>query len=1144
MEPFSAAFFSTLSGKLAGNVAASLTGPLKRQIAGTPAQQAVERCLRVALVALVAQATAAEPEQENLLHDIFDEFFHYPAVWVQIGRLLKDKPLDRDELREYFAEAGYDAATLPNLNFDAGLDAFEAAFVEVADGQPALQGIIQIGQLRRQTGIQGELLTEMQRLVAFLQQASTPLAVDGGSLRAPGGQTVYHIWGQGSIINIESTVSNSRQSTGVEPQADVPLDDTLRPYLETVARRSGRLPLGPLNPGGHDTAQLALLKVFINLDAGEKLIHENGLLRRYTSAVAHAHENQRLIVLGDPGSGKSTLFRYLSFCHASHRLGPDKGWLARLSWSEERITAPSSSNPGDVIDRYLELQRRRERDPDFERPVGSREQVDTESISLQWSKSAQVPLLIELRNFAQTDFDPLSAVALWDYACEQLKRDDLSEAIPALKKAAQRGEALFLFDGVDEVPPGKRADIWRAIAALAGGPYGGCRWIAACRVLSFAPGEAPEGVPVQTLSPLTEEQIDAFVTSWYGALEEAGEYFPPKSAESLMAAARRPRLRNVARNPMLLTIMALVQTWYGTLPNERAKLYQQCVETLLLRWQRHKEENERDLPDMLAELGTDRQRLERLLWEIAWQAHSQGFKQEEDGAAEDEEAAADIPESEVMAIACRALGSWTRAETFVEYTERRAHLLLGRGGISGRLFTFPHRTFQEYLAACHLAADRRPGLRAAELALQGDYWREVLNLAAGTLVFNQNNWEKALDAIAQLLPANVPGEEDTAGWRRVWLAGEMADVVGREAAEKDEIGRVLLPRLRDQLAALVRTGRLNSVQRAAAGVALGRLGDPRQDVTCDVPVIVLIPRGEFIMGSERRKGQPGYDELSQWDDESTKAGAPFRLNLPAYRIGKYPVTVAQYRRFVEAGGYDPQESAAFWPGDGLDWLRKSGQQAPYYWDDPTWNVDNHPVVGVTWYEAVAYCAWLSATTGRRFRLPDEAMWEKAARGTDGRRWPWGNEWDAPKLNSRDGGIGRTSAVGIFPTGRSPYEVFDCAGNVLEWCSGPGYSSGASYPFQPRPYTDKAYQEELTSSAGTRALRGGAWNNDDLFTRAAYRHFNNPHHRNYNVGFRVVEPLSNGDRKCGGRTRLLPRDERSTPRSPVSLRAGRAPARAC
>lgn len=113
----------------------------------------------------------------------------------------------------------------------------------------------------------------------------------------------------------------------------------------------------------------------------------------------------------------------------------------------------------------------------------------------QWTNPALIPIQIELRNFAQTDFNPQSPVAFWTYLCDQLERDDLAEAIPALKIAAQRGEVLFLFDGVDEVPPDKRADIWRAIAALADGAYGGCRWLAACRILSFVPKEAPAAAP-------------------------------------------------------------------------------------------------------------------------------------------------------------------------------------------------------------------------------------------------------------------------------------------------------------------------------------------------------------------------------------------------------------------------------------------------------------------------------------------------------------------------------------------------------------------------------------------------------------------------------------------------------------------------
>ena len=1113
MEPFSAAFLKTLGAEFARGT----IGRLRQQVAGTPAQKALEHCLQVGLIALVSQATAAEPEAEVELASLFDKFFHDPDVWTETARLVQDKPFDHERLLESFTEAGYDPETLPGLDFDRALDAFAAAYVNAVEWQPELQGVVQTARSRQLLSGQRELLAQMEQLVTAVRE-QTDVIVRAGALRVSGAPEPIYRWSiKGDIVAGDKVGGDKVAGSKFDMQGatvhivnqylnapGAPEDESLKPYLETVARRSGRLPLGPLNPGGHDTAQLALLKVFITLDAGEKIVHENGILRRYTSAVAHAHENNRLIILGDPGSGKSTLFRFLSFCFAGHRLNAESRLSANLSWNEARIPVPPGEDPAAYTAKLAERWRERE----MERLIGAtrrgRSEEEPESVAMQWSNAALVPIQIELRNFAQSDFDPQSPVTLWQYVCEQLERDDLGETIPALKKAAQRGEAIFLFDGVDEVPPNKRRDIWRAIASQAEGPYGGCRWIAACRVLSFVPAEAPAAVPVQTLSPLTEEQIDTFVIKWYEALAEAGESFPSRSADHLRAATRRPRLRTVARNPMLLTIMALVQTYYGTLPDERARLYQQCVETLLLRWQRHKEDSERKVPGLLVELGTNQQELERLLWEIAWQAHSQGFDPES-AASEDEESAADIPESQVMEIACRALGSWSRAEQFVEYTERRAHLLLGRGGVGGRLFTFPHRTFQEYLAACRLASDRRPGEQALELARQGDYWREVLNLAVGTLVFNQNNREKALDAVAYLLPASLPADEDVAGWRCVWLAGEMTDVVGREAAERDATGSAFLPRLRDYLAALVDKGQLTPIQRAAAGLALGRLGDPREDVDCDIPTTVRIEAGPFIMGSKKGKGQ---DE----DPLAYEGEAPrHEVTLPAYKIGKYPVTVAQYRRFVDAGGYDPKKHKDYWQGGGLKWLEESGRTAPAYWDDPTWAVENHPVIGVTWYEAVAYCAWLTAVgkemTPRRgpFRLPDEAMWEKAARWTDGRRWPWGNEWDATKLNA-ESTIGRTSAVGIFPAGKSPCDVYDCAGNVWEWCSGPGYNEDeAKYPLPSR-----SYEEDLKLAVGTRALRGGSWYSYDQLTRAAFRYSIIPVTWNNIVGFRVAELLSDPD----------------------------------
>jgi formylglycine-generating enzyme required for sulfatase activity len=263
-------------------------------------------------------------------------------------------------------------------------------------------------------------------------------------------------------------------------------------------------------------------------------------------------------------------------------------------------------------------------------------------------------------------------------------------------------------------------------------------------------------------------------------------------------------------------------------------------------------------------------------------------------------------------------------------------------------------------------------------------------------------------------------------------------------------------------------------------VALGRLGDPRDGVACAVPAVVEIPAGPFLMGSDKKVDKEAYS-----DEEPQH-----RLDLPGYAIGKYPVTVAQYRLFVAAGGYEEQD---YWTKAGWQYRQKEGWTEPRYWQDPRWTVPNHPVVGVSWYEAVAYCNWLKATTGRDFRLPDEAMWEKAAREADGRIYPWGNEWNPANLNAGETGIGQTSAVGMFPNGRSPMGVFDLSGNVWEWTS----SQFGSYP-----YDASDGREDMEGESG-RVLRGGSWAFYDNFARAASRDDDSPGSRNNLSGFRVV-----------------------------------------
>ncbi|MCB0128611.1 MAG: SUMF1/EgtB/PvdO family nonheme iron enzyme, partial [Caldilineaceae bacterium] len=165
------------------------------------------------------------------------------------------------------------------------------------------------------------------------------------------------------------------------------------------------------------------------------------------------------------------------------------------------------------------------------------------------------------------------------------------------------------------------------------------------------------------------------------------------------------------------------------------------------------------------------------------------------------------------------------------------------------------------------------------------------------------------------------------------------------------------------------------------------------------PETVLIPGGPFLMGSDE-------------DDENERL--QHTVDLPDFRIGVTPVTNSQYAEFLAQNPEQPEPRKVGW------FLRK-----------PPASKEEHPVVSVSWHDAMAYCAWLSTVTERRYRLPTEVEWEKAARSSDGRRYPWGNEWQAGAANI-DSNI--TTVVTAHPAGASPYGCFDMLGNVQEWTS--------------------------------------------------------------------------------------------------------------
>ncbi len=227
------------------------------------------------------------------------------------------------------------------------------------------------------------------------------------------------------------------------------------------------------------------------------------------------------------------------------------------------------------------------------------------------------------------------------------------------------------------------------------------------------------------------------------------------------------------------------------------------------------------------------------------------------------------------------------------------------------------------------------------------------------------------------------------------------------------------------------------------------------NVTLD---LVHVPAGAFLMGSTDADKSANPSEKPQ-----------HKVMLDEYLIGKYAVTNAQYAAFVKAKS--------------LSWSMPQGKE-------------KHPVVRVSWDDAVAFCAWASQTTGRKVTLPTEAQWEKSARGTDGRIYPWGNEAPNANLANFNNNEKGTTVVGKYsPTGDSPYGLSDTAGNVWEWVA--DWYDDIYYASSP------ASNPQGPTTGQYRVLRGGSWYNGSDFVRAANRDGSAPIDRADDLGFRVV-----------------------------------------
>ncbi|MCP4542439.1 MAG: SUMF1/EgtB/PvdO family nonheme iron enzyme [Chloroflexi bacterium] len=710
------------------------------------------------------------------------------------------------------------------------------------------------------------------------------------------------------------------------------------------------------------------------------------------------------------------------------------------------------------------------------------------ALRLAAESKAPLPVLVPLNAYA-------GALSRADISLQQYLpkyfaglAQGLAGLAPLFDSAIAQGQAVILLDGLDEVQRG-RSHLAAKVEAFARDVSGrGNRVVVTSRVVGYRESPlAPKEWALYTLLDFDRNAIERFAVRWCAAFEtgtlgdtpEARAAAEAERKSLLQAIDANPGVARLASNPLLLTILALIKRQGVSLPNRRVELYELYLKTLITAWSKARALDKRQVgPEM------DYLQILMVLGPLAlW-------------LREENPTAGLVSEQALLGwLTDYFMGEeWElprgpaaeRAREFLNSVRRYSNLVLERG--RGQ-YGFIHLTFEEMLAAYGVVQlgqlDLGESIAVIRQHLTDPAWRETILLAVGIWGLLHKQPRAAGQVVRAMLETACDGDD---ACKNVLLAGACMEDAGDLG-----LGRVVAREVTDALLDAARDRSLPPAVQRDAGFSLGRAGWAPDDLDA----FVDIPAGPFLYGD---------------DKQEIVIAQPFA-------IAKYPVTNLQYHRFIEAGGY---EQPQFWSDDGWAWRdgtydskaredyekrhlerrppEKRGE--PFYWRDVNWNNPLAPVVGVSWFEAQAYCEWLAQDLGHPVRLPTEQEWERAARHTDGREYPWGDTFDRNLLNcaefwgeqddldwskwleSSSREAASTTAVGQFSSGDSEAGVKDTSGNVWEWTNS-WYDAGEVY----------------------RAVRGGSFFDYRRLARCAYRFRGVPDGCNDDIGFRVVSPGS-------------------------------------
>ncbi len=623
---------------------------------------------------------------------------------------------------------------------------------------------------------------------------------------------------------------------------------------------------------------------------------------------------------------------------------------------------------------------------------------------------------------------------------------------------------LLLLDGLDEVANEDERSLVRGTVERLADTDEIEQIIVTSRTHAYE-GESRLGAfRVAAMQPMQPAQVSKLIARWCTAVYS--EWECDSAIGELQAAIDHLEQRRQQRNeprlidtPLMVTIVAIVHYDQHRLPEQRSELYEKCIDVFLREKTQRTDQTRLDLQALGGTPDHKRQLLALLAFRMMCAGRS---RQDEAGRV----------------VSDRQIKEWLQArmtllkvdaDAFIAALRERGSLLSEQGG----LYRFVHLTFQEYLAAYYLYNDTADAerilieLTRTDRAAQS-WWRETVLLLINYM--GNRVPERALAVVRGLASAGSSIEAQMA----------MTAVAAHAFSELDLQHETTHALVQRRLAALIASkAEIAPLVRLDAGdaLALPQIGDPRPGVGVlenglpDIAWGGVVPAGMYTIGGDRK----AYRSFEQKEVEIVQA----------FRLAKYPVTVAQFDCFVQA---DDADDERWWAGMPVDEKYVTRIAAS------NWAEANRPRETITWYQAVAFCRWLNDKLTVEISLPHEHEWEVAARYAgdgvcDRRGYVWGDDSITHNhANYSETNLDQTWAVGLFIRGKqSKLGLHDLSGNVWEWCA--------------NKYEDVA-MANVDESGDNRTLRGGSLYDLRDHCRAAYRHSGRPHDRDLSIGMRL------------------------------------------